>query len=268
MARARRKKLTQSKLSQFKFMRLRLLAAITIAAAFARVTPAADVPTGESLVLRYIEHSGGSAAYAKAKNMAMSGTVEMPAQNISGTVTIFEEGEKSYTAMEFAGIGKIEEGFDGQTAWENSALQGPRIMEGEEKVSAKRAATLSLITSWRDVYKEAKTVGPDEINGKPVWKVEMTPNEGKPEMFYFDKDSGLLVRISAVFSTAMGEIATESTMSDFRSIDGILTPFVMTEKAMSQNIVMKFGNIAYNVAMPKDRFELPGPVKALAAKKK
>ena len=58
------------------------------------------MPSGESLLQRYIDRSGGAEAYAKAKNMAMSGTVEMPAQNITGTVAIFEEGEKSYTAMD------------------------------------------------------------------------------------------------------------------------------------------------------------------------
>jgi hypothetical protein len=247
---------------------MRFLRFVALLAITASLSLPADMPSGESLLQRYIDKSGGAEAYAKAKNMAMSGTVEMPAQNISGTVSIFEEGEKSYTAMDFAGIGKIEGGFDGETAWENSALQGPRVLEGDEKVDAKRAATLSLITAWHDVYKEARTVGPEDIDGKPAWKVEMTPKEGKPETFYFDRDSGLLVRISAVHSTPLGNIAAESTMSDFRPVDGILTPFVLTEKAMSQNIVMRFRNISYNVALPKDRFDLPEPVKALSTRKK
>src|ERR1700735_1890360 len=82
------------------------------------LTFAADIPSGESLLQRYIDRSGGAEAYANAKNMSMSGTVEMAGRNISGTVTIFEEGEKSYTAMDFPGIGKVEEGYDGETAWE------------------------------------------------------------------------------------------------------------------------------------------------------
>jgi hypothetical protein len=241
-----------------------LVSALCVGAAFAD----AALPSGESLLQRYIDRSGGGDAYAKAKNMSMSGTVQMPAQNITGTVAIFEEGEKSYTAMDFAGIGKIEEGYDGETAWENSALQGPRILEGDEKISAKRAATLSLITSWRDIYREARTIGAEDIDGKPAWKVEMTPKEGKPETFYFDRDSGLLVRVAAVFSTPLGDISTESTMSDFRPVDGILTPFEMAEKAMSQNIVMKFSAIAYNVQMPKGRFDLPPAVKELAERRK
>ena len=232
------------------------------------LTFAADMPSGESLLQRYIDRSGGAEAYAKAKNMSMSGTVEMAGRNISGTVTIFEEGEKSYTAMDFPGIGKVEEGFDGEIAWEDSALEGPRILEGDEKAAAKRAATLALITSWREVYKDAHTAGEADVDGKPAWKVEMTPKEGKPETFFFDKASGLLVRISAVLATAMGDIATEATMSDFRSVDGILTPFAITEKAMSQNIVMRFDKIAYNAVIPRDRFEIPASVKAKRDKKK
>lgn len=251
-------------------MKLRAYSIFSVAAVFAIAVSsvvAADTPTGASLLQRYIDRSGGAEAYAKAKNMTMSGTVEMPAQNITGTVTIFEEGKKAYTAMEFAGIGKIEEGFDGDTAWENSALQGPRILVGDEKISAERAATLSLITSWRDVYKDAHTIGSEDVGGKAAWKVEMTPKEGKPETFFFDKETGLLVRIAAVVSTPLGDISTEATMSDFRPVNGILTPFAMTEKAMSQNIVMRFKDVAYNIAMPKDRFDLPGPVKELAARK-
>src|SRR5580704_2511172 len=108
-------------------MRPRFFAALAVTTSLAMVSPAmgVDMPSGESLLQRYIDLTGGAQVWAKAKNVARTGTVELPAQNISGTVSIFEEGEKNYTVMEFPGIGKIEEGFDGETAWENSALTGP-----------------------------------------------------------------------------------------------------------------------------------------------
>jgi hypothetical protein len=250
-------------------MRVSRFLALPAIAAFlslANVSSAADPPSGESLLQLSIDKSGGAEAYARAKNMTASGTVEMPAQNITGTIAIFEEGEKSYMAMDIAGIGKIEGGFDGETAWENSALQGPRILEGEEKVEAKRAARLSLLTDWRNDYKSARTVGSEDVDGKPAWKVEMTPKEGKPETFYFDRDSGLLVRIAAVRSTPLGDVATQSTMSDFRSVDGILTPFTQTETAMNQSIVTHLKSVSYNVPLPKDRFDLPASIKSLPPK--
>jgi hypothetical protein len=243
----------------------RFFAALAITAS---LTIAADTPSGESLLQRYIDVTGGAQAWSKAKDIARIGVVEMPAQNITGTVSIFEAGQKNYTVMEFPGIGKVEQGFDGEIAWENSALTGPRILEGPEKIEAKQAAALSRITAWREVYKEAHTVGSEDLDGKPAWRVEMTPKEGKPETFFFDRDSGLLVRTSAVHSTALGDIAADSIMSDFRPVEGILTPFVLTEKAMSQTIVMRLSIVSYNAPLPKDRFDLPAAIKDLASRKK
>src|SRR5256885_15200854 len=132
---------------------------------------AADLPSGESLLQRFIERSGGAEAYARARNVSMTGTVEMPAQNMHGKATILQEGVKSYTVIDVPGIGPIEEGFDGETAWGMSSLQGPRILEGDEKIVVKRASTVAGISAWRDVYKSATTAGSDDVDGKPAWKV-------------------------------------------------------------------------------------------------
>ena len=237
-----------------------VLATFVVAASFVH---AADMPSGASLVDRYIEKSGGAAAYAKAKTTMMTGTVTIASANISGNVSIYQEGMKFYQVVEIAGIGKIEGGFDGETAWENSALQGPRILEGDEKIEAKRAVMLAVISNWRQVFKEAKTIGSEDVDGKPAWKVEMIAKEGKPETFFFDKDSGLLIKTSSVRSTPLGDIPAETDMTDFRPVNGIITPFTMTEKAMNQTMVLKFSNVAYNAEMPKDRFDLPAEIKSL-----
>ena len=242
---------------------LAVVVAFTAAAAYG-----ADAPTAESLIQRYVEKSGGAAAYAKAKNVLMEGTVEMEGRNISGPVTIAQAGEKSYTSMEFAGIGKVEEGYDGNIAWQNSALQGPRVLEGEEKAAARRASSLSLVTTWRTEYTSAKTLGSEDVAGKPAWKVEMTPKEGKAENYYFDRDSGLLTQIGMVISTPLGDIATQVLLGDYRPVDGIRTPFRMTEQAFGQSIVMTFTKVSYNAQLPAGQFDVPPAVKALAAKRK
>jgi hypothetical protein len=229
---------------------------------------AADLPAGEDLIQRFIDSSGGTEAYARTKNVEMTGTVELAGRNLGGKVSIVEAGEKTRTTMELAGIGRIEQGFDGETAWENSALQGPRVLEGEEKNAMKHASTFALMTSWRDEYKSVKTVGEEDVEGKAAWKVEMTPKEGKPEIFYFDKSSGLLIRISATVSTPLGEIPTDVIISDYRKQEGMQTPFSLTQSAMGQTIAMKFTRIVYNGSLAKDVFDLPEPVKAVLAKKK
>ena len=229
---------------------------------------AADFPSADKLLQLSLDRSGGAQALAKAKNAVMTGTVEMAGHNITGPVELYQEGSKSYSVITLPGIGKVEEGFDGETAWDMNALQGARIKDGEEKANIERSSKISVLSSWRDYYKQAKTIGSEDVEGKPAWKVEMTPKEGKPEMFYFDKDTMLLVRTTATVATPLGEIPVEAMMGDYRVVDGIKTPFTMTEKAMSQVMVMKFDKVQYNAPIAADRFDLPPAVKALAAKRK
>ena len=82
--------------------------------------------------------------------------------------------------------------------------QGPRVLEGDEKArSQTRRHAFADHRLARSLQRGAHRRSED-IDGKPAWKVEMTPKEGKPETFFFDRDSGLLVRISAVHSTPPG----------------------------------------------------------------
>lgn len=232
----------------------------------ARLAAGAELPDAEGLLNKFIERSGGLEAYAKGKNVEMSGTVEITGRNISGKISMVEEDGKAYTSMELPGIGRIEQGYNGEVAWEMNAMQGARLIEGDEKGAVKRASSFSLLASWRDEYKEAKTTGEESVSGAPAWKVVMIPKEGRPETFYFDKETGMMIRMSSVASSPMGDISADVLMSDYRSVDGIMTPFTMTQKAMGQSIVMKFETITYNAKLPPDRFDLPVAVKALVAK--
>ena len=227
----------------------------------------ADLPTGESLMQKATDASGTKEALAKAKSIVMTGTVSIEGRNISGPVSVWQEAGKSYTSIEFPGIGKVEEGFDGNIAWEMNPMQGARIKTGEERAAAVRSGRLNLIASWKEDYKSATTVGEEVVNGKPTWKVELIPNEGKRETFYMDKTTGLPTKISQSLVTPMGEIAIEMILTDYRDVDRIKTPFTMIQNAVGQVMAMKFAKISYATPIPPDRFELPAQVKALASKK-
>jgi hypothetical protein len=229
---------------------------------------AADLPSGEELLKRCIERSGGAERLANAKGVEMTGTVEMVGRNISGSVLINEQGEKSYSAIEFPGIGKIEEGYDGSVAWESSAIQGTRIKEGDEKAAVERSSSFRVLTHWKDYYSAIRTVGSDDVDGKPAWKVEMTPKQGKVETFYFDRDSGLLARMDQIAPSPLGEIPTEMDLTDYRVVEGVQTPFSMTQKVVGQTIAIRLDKVTYNANIAPGRFDLPAAVKELLNKKK
>lgn len=229
---------------------------------------AADLPTGEALFLKSIEKGGGAEALAKVKTTAMTGTMNMPAQGVSGTLKIVSEGEKSHTLVELPGIGKIEDGYDGNVAWEVSAIQGARLKEGDEKTALKNSSSIGMLRDWKTTFKSLKTLGVEDVEGKPAYKVEATPKEGKPMTMFFDQTSGLVVKVSMIAPSPMGEIPIDMLLTDYKSVNGVMTPFTSTQKVMTASMVMHFDKIEYNVELPKDSFAIPGQIQALLDKKK
>jgi zinc protease len=226
---------------------------------------AQDLPKGDAVVAKYIEATGGRAAYDKVRTMISTGKMSMPAQGIEGKVTIYEaEPAKNYTVVDVPGIGLVEDGTDGTVAWEKSALQGARLKTGAEKAFAIRSAnSQSKFLDLKKFYKSVETVGVEDVNGKPCYKVVATPVEGQPEISYYDKVSGLLVKETGVMASPMGEVPVESEVSDYRKEGALLLPHKIKQKFVGQIMEITLESTQINPDIPKDRFDVPPEVKAL-----
>ena len=227
---------------------------------------AADpLPTGEAVLAKYLEATGGMAAHEKIHGSLSKGTMSLTAQNLKGTVTVYESDPgKQVVIIDFTGIGKIEEGTDGKIAWSSSALQGARLKEGDEKDAALRAANASnKFLDWKKFYKSVQNVGLEDVDGKSCYKLMMVPLTGKPEVDYYDKATGLLVKETATVVTPMGEVQTTARPGDYRKEGDVLLPHKLVQSVAGQTIEMNITSVEFNPDFPKDRFEPPADVKAL-----
>jgi hypothetical protein len=251
-------------------LRRRLMPAVFLAGAFcfAGLARAADaLPKAEEILDKFVEATGGKAAYEKVHNEKATGTFDFVGKGVKGTMVNYRaEPNKMYTRVELENIGAVEDGTDGETAWTLSALQGPHIKQGEERAIALREATLRAPVEWRKLYKSAETAGVEDVNGQACYKVVVTPNEGKPETQYYDKKNNLMVKMTMTVVSQMGEIPTETTVSDYKEQDGLLTPRKSHHSALGQEFEITISQIEYNVDIPPGQFDLPKEIKALAAK--
>jgi len=246
-------------------MRNIVLCALVVLATGARLA-ADDLPKAETILDKYIEVTGGKAAYEQNHSEVSTGSMELVGKGIKGTVSSFrQEPDKSYTEIDIQGIGKVREGSDGKVAWSLSAMQGPRVKDGDEKASALQAARFNAELHWRDTYK-AETTGIEQVDGKDCYKVQMTPKEGMPMTRFYDKESNLLVKMVMTVKNPMGEIPVESMVSDYRKEGAILMPHKVTQKAAGQEIAITIENVKYNAEIPKDKFDPPEEIKAMLKK--
>ncbi len=247
-----------------------VLAQAALAAVLAwPAAPQQTLPAAASILDKYVDATGGKAAYEKLRTEVSTSNLTFAATGLSGTITIYRAApNKSYMAMEIPGAGKIEEGTDGEIAWSNSAIQGPRVKDGDEKNLAFLMAAFASEVRWRDFYKSAETVGAEDVNGKSCYRVEMLSNDGLKQTRWYEKETSLLAKVAMTVKSAMGEVPTETVMGDYRADGGILRPHKSTTKVMGQEIVTVVESVKPNVEIEPSRFAPPEEVKALLKKGK
>jgi hypothetical protein len=247
-----------------------LIAVFTACAVYGQAAaPAAALPKAEALFDKYVEATGGKAAYDKRRTEITKGVVRMAAAGVTGTVEIYSAAPNSQvTIMDVQGVGRIEQGTDGVNAWEVSAVMGPRLKDGQEKTEAFREALFNLPINWRKLYSKVETVAAEKTEGIDCYRVVATPNSGgKPETFWFDVKTGFTVKIKRVAVTSMGEIPAEIVMQDFKPAGGVVQPMTLIQRASGQQVLIQLQSVTPNAVIPKTRFAPPAEIQQLMGKK-
>jgi zinc protease len=227
-----------------------------------------DLPKADTVMSQYIEATGGETPRKKLTNRVSTGTIELKGANIKGTIKVTEAPpNKVLLVTKLGPIGESKQGTDGKDAWEVSSINGDRDLDGEEKETFIREAGFFKDLNWKEIYDKVECVGVEDVDGKPAHKIVLTPKTGKPITQFFDKTSHLLVKQATITATPMGETPVEVYPSDYKDVDGVKIPFTLTQKVLTQEIVITLTEIKHNVEVPADTFRRPAAADEPAKKK-
>ncbi|MBA2736047.1 MAG: hypothetical protein H0U50_04570 [Pyrinomonadaceae bacterium] len=192
----------------------------------AKPAATAKLPTVKEILDKYVAALGGRAANEKIKTRTMKGTVELAPMGIKGTVEGFAAApDKNYTKMNLQGIGEIIEGYDGKTSWTINPLQGNRDKTGEELLQTKLVNNFHREINLDKLYPKIEVKAAEKLGEKDVYVIVATPEGLAPETFYFDKQTGLLLRADGVIVSPEGKMPYQSFYEDVREVDGVKIPF-------------------------------------------
>ena len=258
------------------FLRAIPLAALALVALWTLAPAAAlagddALPKAEDVLDNFVKVTGGKSAHMKMKTRIIGTELEILGIGAKMAITVYEKApNRNYILTESDMFGKNESGVNGDVAWRLSAMMGPEIVEDETRSAALREAAFYRDVEWRKLYKEAKCVGTEEIDGKTCYKIELTPSEGNPETRYYEKDSGLLARSDTTLKGAMGEMNVSTSYSDYREVGGVKFAHNIKQIYMDgvQTMEMKVTRLEVDVDIPDERFEFPDQIKALIARQK
>ncbi|HEX8636480.1 MAG TPA: hypothetical protein VF692_00345 [Pyrinomonadaceae bacterium] len=226
----------------------------------AKPATAVKLPTVKEILDKYVVAIGGRAANERIKTRTMKGTIELAPMGIKGTVESFAAAPgKSYTKMNLQGIGEIVEGYDGTTAWTINPIQGNRDKTGDELLQMRLLSAFNREIDLGKHYSKMEVSGADKLNDRDVYVVIATPGVAAlaPETFYFDKQTGLLLRSDGVSITPEGKMPYQTYFEDMREIDGVKQPY-KTRVVLPQFEINTFiTEVKHNVPVEDAKFAKP-----------
>jgi len=231
-------------------------------------------PDAAAILDRFVEVTGGTAAYAGIQNRISSVRIVHVGMDFEDRAVTYEARPcKTRTFSESEATGTTESGIDGELVWFVSEHTGPVVEEGEAREAAIAAAAFDRSAQWRKHFIAAVYAGEETVGGKSCHKIVLTPPIGGNETRFYDKESGLLVKIARARLTSVGmqpSIPIEILIDDYRPVDGLLLAHKVTEAVdmcgSAHKTVYITETIKHNVDLPHDHFDPPTEVMLFAKK--
>lgn len=224
--------------------------------------------TADDVINKYFENTGGRDAWSKVTSMKSTATVK--AQGMEFPAVMLSKPMKQKIAITFQGLTIVQPAFDGEIGWQTNFM----TMKAEKMEAEDNAITKAEVADFPDAllrYKEkgytVELQGSETVEGSDCHKIKLTKKpvivDGKEEenstIYFFDKENHVPIMTRSLIKKgpAKGK-TTETVMSDYQEVNGLMMPFTMDQKFdgnTQASIAVK--TIELNVAIDDSEFKFP-----------
>lgn len=217
----------------------------------------ANRPSPEPVLDAYLKAVGGTDALTNLKSITEKVGMEMgPGRKVE--VEIYEERpNRRVSIAHMPGGGDSVTAFNGTEGWLAFSKRPLRVMNADEQYGAKLDAEFLVPSDPRRVFAEFKSAKPETVDGKEV-NVVLGSDPGQPPVkLYFDKQTGLLVRMLRFANTPLGLNPTQVDFAGYREQSGVKLPFQWTITRPFSRFTMKVESIQVNTRIDPAKFVKP-----------
>jgi photosynthetic reaction center cytochrome c subunit len=214
-----------------------------------------DLPTANQLIDKFIQAVGGASALSKITTRVETGSEEVEGKSVR--VQIVNKGPDKQTIIEHTANGDTVTTLTGNTGWVSIPGHPARELGGSEVDAARIDSDLQFVLHISEIFPELRVGHPEKVDGGKACVVSGIRKGLAPWKFYFDTQSGLLVRVVRYSDSPLGLEPTEIDYSDYREVDGVKIPFSWTIKRSWNTTITRIEEIKQNVAIDDAEFQMP-----------
>jgi outer membrane lipoprotein-sorting protein len=224
--------------------------------------PAAEakLPSAEELSEKCAKGSGGKEAWAKLQTMVMTGTVDIPTFNVSGTVEVVAKRPNKILRITTVADGQFvrKEAFDGQTGWASDPQQGLKPITGARLEQSKVEAVFDADLRLKEVYPDLNVTGRTKVGDRDVYTATAHEPGEKTITMYLDTQTGLRIAEDTEGPDENGIVVkTNLLFDDYRSVGDVQIPYRIRIHAPNVSLEIKIEDVKFNVPVDDAKFAMP-----------
>jgi photosynthetic reaction center cytochrome c subunit len=219
-------------------------------------TSANALPSAQEIIEKYVQALGGDAAIQKIETRVDTGSLEAASHNMHSKIEIYRKAPDKLLTILHGARGDSSQGYNGTILWQARG-GGVEELSGDDLTRAKDLAAFNPGLSLMKNYAHLEVKDIARIDGHDAYRIIGSRASGASDQYFFDVQSGLLLRISTEIDSPLGAIPQDTYFEDYRDVSGVKVPFLIRVVRPDGATVYKWEQIQANISVEDSRFEKP-----------
>ena len=220
------------------------------------VDSSGSLPEIDEVINKYMQAVGGAAAVNAVTSRVVKGTIDIVGVSRGGTYESYMVApDKTLTIVQPNPTQTLRIGYNGRIGWMQSP-DGMRTLKGAELETMKSSADPYAILNLKNYVKLA-LAGKSKIGYREVYVLDVQPAIGRAGRLFVDAETYLPVRMNTTRMHMGTAVAVEIYYDDWREVDGLKLPFVITDTFKKQTVTLTVKQIWSNLPVDTRMFEKP-----------
>lgn len=223
---------------------------------------AVQAQTADEIINKHLQARGGKDKIKAVQSERITGKMVM-GQGMEAPVTMeLARGNKMRMEFTLQGMTGIQ-AYDGKAGWSVMPFMGktePEAMSGDDiKMAEDQADMDGLLVDYKEKGHQVEYAGKEDVEGTPAYKLKVTKKNGDVVNVYIDADSYMNIKEAGKVKVRGQEIEGQTTFGDFKTVDGLVFPFSIEQKAQGApgGMTISISKIEVNPTLDASRFAMP-----------
>ncbi len=214
------------------------------------------MPAADQVIDKYVLTVGGAEALQKITSRLEKGTINAGGRQVP--IEIWAKAPDKRISIMHTPNGESITAYDGHNGWlGNPGGRPPRDMGPGEADSARLDADFNLPLDLKKMFSQFRVRPGDKIGDHETLQLIGIRQGQPPVRFFFDKDSGLLLRMVRYVATPLGLNPAEIDYADYRTEGGVKIPYRWTLARPMGRFTIQIDQVQQNIPIEDGKFSKP-----------